>query len=529
MSIELQKFIFESAPSRMALLNYIPQQPRTHRVQVFRNHSFELVEHTMGAYLDYAGLGLEFSYSGYDDSFSFLELEPEADLVLIWIDTKRYAPGAAATLMAERLPQLKLRYLKPILLIPFGEDMEPGLSGVTVFNLSPIEKELGAKFTDERAKAVTGTSLSAKAMLAVSRELGLKVFPSLLRPALKAVIVDLDNTLYSGVLGEDGAENLVLTEGHRRLQSGLKQLSKQGFFLCAASKNDQRDVDELFDRRPDFPLRREDFTTIRASWDPKAESIRQIAAFLNIHVDSMVFVDDNIGELMAVRMAHPDIKLILAGEDGGVTAAVLSQFPGLYKGSASADDAKRKEDVQANLQRRQLQASLSHEDYVRSLQLCLRFSCDDPAQALRISELANKTNQFIFNYRRYPLPQVEAMIASPEYRVVTVSLSDKLSDSGLIGVCVGKAEDDHVLIDECFVSCRALGRGIDDVIILGAIRLIAEHFGCSKVQVLFQSGPRNAPAESFVKEHLAANLPAPASFSYTIPENLLTVSVEEHE
>ncbi len=526
MSIELQKFLFDSPPSRAALLRYTPRQPKSYRVQVYRNHSFELVEHTLGAYLDYAGLGVSFSYSGYDDSFSFLELEPDADLVLVWIDAGRYAPGAAAELMKERLAQLRLRYAGPLLLIPFGAEMDPGLSGVTVFSLKPLAEALGPRFTDERAKAVTGTALSGKAMLAISKELGLRYLPALLRPALKALVVDLDNTLYQGVLGEDGAERLVLTEGHRQLQSRLKELSRQGFFLCAASKNDQRDVDALFDARPDFPLRREDFTLLLASWAPKAEAVGQIAAFLNIHPDSMLFIDDNIGELTAMALAQPDMKLLLAWEDGGRTAQALDWFPGLFKLNATEDDAKRKADVQANRQRQQLQAALSQEDYIRSLGLRLRFACDKPAQAQRVAELANKTNQFIFNYRRYSLPQVEDMMASPDWRVVTVSLADRLSDSGLIGVAVGRAEADHVLLDECFVSCRALGRGIDDVIVLGALQLIADRLGRSRVRVLFQTGPRNAPAEAFVQKHLAPYLAAPADFRYELPRDLLDVAFE---
>ena len=527
MSLELQKFLFESTPSRTALLRHTARpQEAVYKIQVFRNHAFELVEHTIGAYLDYAGLSAAFSYSGYDDSFSFLELDENADLVLVWADTGRYAPGAAAALLTDRLSQLRQRYSGPILLIPFGEDLDPRLTGVTVFPLSALEKDLGPAFTDERAKAVTGTSLSGKAMLAISRELGLKYLPALLRPALKAVVVDFDNTLYRGVLGEDGPDGLTLTEGHRQLQARLKALAEKGFFLCAATKNDERDVEELFRLRQDFPLRREDFSILCASWDSKAQSVQKIAAFLNVHPDSMVFVDDNIGELGAMELAFPQIKLIHAHEDGAVTARVLESFPGLFKLSATSDDAKRKGDVQANLQRQALQASMSHEDYVRSLQLRLRFSGDRPDQAVRVAELANKTNQFIFNYRRYSLSQVEAMLTSPDWRVVTVSLADRLSDSGLVGVCVGHRQDGFVELDECFVSCRALGRGIDPVIVLGAIGQITEYFGLSKLRVLFRSGPRNTPAERFVEEHLAPWLEHPADFAYEIPDGLLTVAVE---
>ena len=524
-SLELQKFIFEDSPSRRALLSYLPQCEKEYCVQVFRNHSFELVEHTIGAYLDYAGIGISFCYSGYDDSLSFLELDPQADLVMIWIDTTRYISKTAESFLNERIAQLRTRFSRPILLVPFGEKIHVSQTGVIVFNLSEIESDFGTKFIDKRAERVTGTLWSSRAMLAISRMLGLRYFPALLRPALKAILVDLDNTLYRGVLGEDGINGVVLTKGHRQLQEKLKDFSKAGFFLCAVSKNDAEDVEQLFGTRDDFPLRKEDFSKILASWDSKANSIKKIAQFLNIHPDSMVFVDDNIGELTAVKMAFPGIRLVLAGEDGASTCHVLKEFPGLWKISGSEDDTKRKNDVKANEQRQILQKKLSVEEYIRSLEIHLKFSFDNMQQLNRIFELANKTNQFIFNYKRYTLAEVEERIRRERYAVVSISLADKLSDSGLIGVCVGREEEDYVVIEECFISCRALGRGIDDVIVLGAIDGIAHRFGKSRVKVLFQRGERNTPAKQFIEQHLCAYLENPLEFQFEIPKDLLTVEM----
>ncbi len=525
MSLELQKLIFEDSLSRRALLNYSPQCEKKYCVQVFRNHSFELVEHTIGAYLDYAGIGISFCYSGYDDSLSFLELNPQAELVMIWIDTTRYVSKSVESFLNERITQLRIQFSGPILLVPFGEEIHPTQTGVTVFNLSEMENHFGAEFIDKRAEPVTGTSLSRRAMMAISRMLGLRYFPALLRPALKAILVDLDNTLYRGVLGEDGINGVVLTKGHRQLQEELKDLSKAGFFLCAVSKNDAEDVEQLLGMRDDFPLRKGDFSKILASWDSKASSIEKIAQFLNIHPDSMVFVDDNIGELTAVKMAFPGIRLVLAGEDGASTCQVLKEFPCLWKINGSDDDVKRKNDVKANEQRQILQKELSAEEYIRSLGIHLKFCFDNMQQLNRIFELANKTNQFIFNYKRYTLAEVEERIRWERYAVVSISLADKLSDSGLIGVCVGRGEEDYAEIEECFISCRALGRGIDDVIVLGAIDGIARRLGKSKVKVLFQRGERNTPAKQFIEQHLEAYLEKPLKFQFEIPKNLLTAEI----
>ncbi len=521
---KLQRFLFADSPSRAALLSYVPLRPgQPYKVQVFRNHAFEPVEHTMGAYLDYAGLSVDFSCGGYDDSFSFAELDAAADLIVVWIDAERYAPGAAAELMARRLPALRERYSGPVLLAPFGAEMECSLPGVTALNMAGIRERLGENFTDRRASALSGTALSGRAMLEISRELGLKYLPALLRPALKAVLVDLDNTLYRGVLGEDGPEGLELTPGHVLLQEKLKALAGQGFFLCAVSKNDPGDVEELFRLRGDFPLKMEDFTSVKASWGEKAQAAKETAEFLNIGPDSMVFIDDNIGELAAMAAAFPEMRFILAMGDGAATASVVESFPGLLRLASGGEDSKRRADARANLRRRELKSAMSQEDYVRSLRLRLTFTGDDPGQAARITELANKTNQFIFNYRRYSAAQVDAMLSSPDWRIVTVSLADRLSDSGLIGVCVGRHREGFAELDECFVSCRALGRGIEDVIVLGAVERILERFGTKRLKVLFKAGPRNAPAAAFVEKFLAGYLDAPAEFDYTVPDGLLTV------
>lgn len=525
MSLELQEFIFERNPKRRDLFGYEAQSTsQKRRVQVFRNHSFELVEHTITAYLDYAELPVEFTYSGYDDSFSFADLDDAADLVIIWADGGRYS-NPLQSFLPERVSALKQVYQKSVLVITFRGDVTVDLPDVAVWNLSELAGELGDKLIDERAAAATGTSLSSKAMLLISKELGLRLLPSLLRPALKGIVVDFDNTLYQGVLGEDSVNGVVLTEGHVRLQKKLKELSGQGFFLCAASKNELTDVLELLERRADFPLKKSDFSKLCVSWNPKADSIAEIAAYLNIHTDALVLVDDNIGELTAVQMVHPQIKVIHAKENADITCQVLQNFPGLLKTKATVDDAIRKADVQAKEGRLQLQQTLSQEDYVRSLQLHLRYDMDNREQIIRVSELANKTNQFIFNYKRYTQSQVERLMEGEDSVVLTMTLSDRLSDSGLIGVFVGVREGSALVLEECFVSCRALGRGIDEVMVLHAIQLMLDRFGLSEVQVQFTKGPRNAPAEKLVTEKLADYCMQAKPFRYELPEDLLTVEV----
>lgn len=526
MSMELQEYIFEKKPKRRELLQYVPTQAQQHFcVQVFRNHSFELVEHTITAYLDYAHLGVSFSYSNYDDSFSFTDLNPEADLLIVWIDGARYQNISVQAFVSERIAALKAVFAKPVLVLAFRCDVQLQMADVEVVNVSEICAFLGDQMIDERALGVTGTALSSKAMLHISKVLGLQYLPVMLKPALKGIVVDFDNTLYQGVLGEDGIDGIVLTPGHIRLQKTLKRLSAQGFFLCAASKNELEDVQKLLRNREDFPLKEKDFTKLSVSWNPKADAITEIAGFLNIHPDSLVFVDDNIGELTAVQMAHPQIKLIHAKEDANATADALEMFPGLLKLHQTADDMKRSTDVRSNEERQRLQQTMSHEDYIRSLQLHLTYEINNLERKTRVSELARKTNQFIFNYKRYSETEVEQLMTAEDSAVVTLSLSDKLSDSGLVGVFVGKKQADALVLEECFVSCRALGRGIDEVMVQSAIQILIEHFCVERALVQFQKGPRNAPAEAFVEKHLKNYCVNSSPFAYHIPGDLLKVTI----
>lgn len=525
MSIELQRMLFGKGPTRDDLLKYEPVMPKTRLIQIFRNHSFELIEHTIYPYLDFAGIGASFEYSGYDDSFSFLQLDASADLYIIWADGTRYKDVDPSSLVSDRVCALREKTDKSILVVAYGADVSSTDPGVAVVDLAPLKERYGDRFEDRRAQAITGTPLSRQSLMELSKILGTQYIPALLAPRLKAVIIDFDNTIYQGVLGEDGAQGLQLTPGHIALQERLVELSRSGLFLCAVSKNDQRDVDELLDSRKDFPLKKENFTKVIASWKPKYQSVQEIAAYLNIGVSSMVFVDDNIGELTELEMHLPDIKLVYAEADASITANVLRYFPGLLRLKASnQEDQIRKDDVQANEMRKALRDTMSQEDYIRSLKLRLQFDYKKEDQIARIAELSNKTNQFIFNYARYTPAQVSKLFHDHSYMVLTVSLADRLSDSGLVGVCVGKDMSDHVSIEECFVSCRALGRGIDDIIVLGAIQKILNYFHKTKVRLQFQKGPRNKPAEDFVFRCLRPYLACAADFFYEIPKDLLEIN-----
>ena len=168
-----------------------------------------------------------------------------------------------------------------------------------------------------------------------------------------------------------------------------------------------------------------------------------------------------------------------------------------------------------------MKKSMTVEDYLKSLGVHLTFSINVKTQVPRIAELSNKTNQFIFNYKRYTASEVENIMDSANGAVVSVSLKDKLSDSGIIGTCVLKKNDNKAIVEECFVSCRALGRGLDEAIILGAIQRGITFLNIDRIYVEFKKGDRNLPAEKFYKEYFEKQNMTETRFSYEIPRNYI--------
>jgi len=534
MKIDLQHIIFSSAPTREDLL--LHKQPSTGDkfvVQVFRNHTFEHVERLMGLYLDYAGVSIDFHYSGYDDSFSLASLDPEADAVIMWVDSTRYNVAEFDTFITGRLEAVCSNFQRNIFAACFGSNLDISSihqrtrNQVTLYEFNRLQRKLGADVVDERLEPFSGTKLSASACQFLAKDLGLNYLPSLLLPNLKCIIVDLDNTLYQGVLGEDGIDGVKVSVGHSELQSELKSLAQKGFFICIVSKNDRQDVVDLFKIRDDFKIGSDDFTIISADWNTKASSIEKIALELNIGLDSVLFIDDNMGELLSVHNSHPDVKLIAAQPDALVTVDILRNFPGIFKLHSSAEDALRKADIQSNQKRNTLKASLSLKDYLISIHTNLIFHCNKADHAARISELSCKTNQFIFSYKRYSSAQVLKLIDDPEFAVVSVTLSDSLSDSGIIGAVFVERLPACGTLQECFVSCRALGRGLDELIVLGAIQVALDHLSKTALNIQFCRGPRNAPAESFVETRVRTFLNSINDFHYSIDNSIATVSINQ--
>lgn len=491
--------LFQERLNRARLLSLpLPQDAGPLHIAVFRNHAFEYVASALNAFLALSSLRATFHYSDYDDSFSFSSLPEKADMYLLWIDISRYALPDAASWLSSRIKFLRRKTQGRILTVCSGRpDLTLSLQDAGLFlNADAFLAPLGDDAWNLGREALTGTKLSNLACLHLARELGARQIPALLFPPLKALVLDLDNTLYAGVLGEDGPDAVT---PYTEVQAYLLELKRQGFMLALASKNEEEDVRDLFTRRRDFPLHWEDFAATAINWKPKTENLKAIAQTLNIGMGAMLFVDDNPGEVLTASTALPDLH-VLEAADPEETLAALRSYPGLYKPSLTEEDSLRTGDIRANAERGRLQKEASPEDYRRELAISLTFHTNDPGHLERATALTNKTNQFILSFLRPSLADVAAYVASPDKCLVTLSLADRLSDSGVVAVALASKRGSTTICDELVFSCRALGRGIEHEAICHMLRLVCEALHCAGVRLDYITGPRNKPALAWLRQ-----------------------------
>ena len=474
------------------LAQELPAPERQVTVVVHRNHAFELLAPVVNAFLGLSKTRADFLYSDYDDSLSFSgHLPVEADLHLLWLDMGRY-DGDMSAWLAGRLHALKDLGAGKILVAAYGLPAEalPPSPGTLICDVSGILAPLGDKALDLRLEAYSGTRLSHQACLEVARALGARFIPALLYPPLKAIVLDCDNTLYAGVLGEDGLNGV---KPYHALQIHLRSLKEQGIMLALASKNEEEDVKRLFMERPDFPLKWGDFAAWAINWKAKPENIRAIAARLNIGPEALLFIDDNPGELLRVQDELPEVS-VLEGVSPEDTLAALRHYPRLFKITATHEDRIRTEDVKANSERARLQKKLSPREYLEELKIRLEFAVNPRQLSARITELLNKTNQFILTYLRPTADDVHAFIDDADKCVITAAMSDRLSDSGLISVLLAAKKQNCLHVEELAVSCRALGRGVENSIVLKMLQLAGQDLGTKGCEIHYINGPRNQPA-----------------------------------
>jgi FkbH-like protein len=324
----------------------------------------------------------------------------------------------------------------------------------------------------------------------------------------KCLVLDLDNTLWSGVIGDDGLAGIVLGQGsavgeaHHAVQEFARALALRGVILAVCSKNDESNAREPFSLHPQMLLRESDIACFVANWEDKATNIRRIASQLNIGIDSLVFVDDNPFERQLVRSELPMVAVPELPDEPALWPQCLADAGYFEALAVTAEDRDRTRLYQGNAARENLMSQATDvESYLRTLNMRLQWRHFDPVDLQRIVQLINKTNQFNLTTRRYVPAEVEAMMAAAGTVTLQLRLVDCFGDNGIIALIIGlpDAHDKETLIiDTWLMSCRVLGRRVEEAS-LNLLVQEAEKCGYRRIIGRYVKTEKNG----MVKDHYA--------------------------
>jgi len=342
----------------------------------------------------------------------------------------------------------------------------------------------------------------------------------------KCIILDLDNTVWGGVIGDDGLENiqiglLGIGKAFTEFQHWVKKLQQRGIIVAVCSKNTESIAKEPFEKHPDMALRLTDIAVFIANWDNKADNIRKIQRILNIGFDSMVFVDDNPFERNIVRENIPQITVPELPDDPALYLDYLYGLNLFETVSYSGEDAKRTEQYQKEAERVVFQESFTNEDdFLKSLNMISDTKPFDDFSIPRIAQLSQRSNQFNLRTVRYTEEDVKRIAQSDKYFTLSFTLEDKFGDNGLICAIILEKKDNKTLfIDTWFMSCRVLKRGMEDYTLNSMVEL-AKSNGYDHINGEYIPSQKN----EMVRDHYK-NL----GFEATSKENFWQLDIAKYE
>jgi FkbH-like protein len=326
--------------------------------------------------------------------------------------------------------------------------------------------------------------------------------------SFKCLALDLDNTLWGGVIGDDGIEGIVLGQGsalgeaYIAFQRYAKALAQRGVILAVCSKNNEATALEPFDKHPEMVLRRSDIACFVANWRDKPENLRQIAATLNIGSDAIVFADDNPFERNIVRRELPEVGVPELPNDPGLYPHCIAAAGYFEALRITDEDTQRTEIYRQNASRAELLSSSTDlAGYLESLDMRMSWRRFDRPGLQRIHQLINKTNQFNLTTRRYTEAEVTLLLDDPGTITLQLRLVDQFGDNGVIAIVIGRpsdAEPGSVVVDTWLMSCRVLGRQVEEAT-LNLLAHEAQAAGMRRIVGEYRPTDKNA----MVRDHYA--------------------------
>ncbi len=327
----------------------------------------------------------------------------------------------------------------------------------------------------------------------------LKYVLSCLGHSKKCVVLDLDNTLWGGVIGEDGLQGIRL--GHtypgncfRMFQQALLKLYHRGVILAINSKNNEADAWEVIDKHPDMILRRQHFAAARINWSDKAANVKALAEDLNIGIDSMILIDDNPIECERVRQELPECEVICLPDEPYRIPSVLDQVSGIERVRLTDEDKRKGQMYLEQIARKELEEAYDNlDEFLSSLGIEVKIETASPFSIPRIAQLTQKTNQMNLTTRRYTEADIAGFVADAQTCVFGVSSKDKFGDYGIIGVCILRFEPEVCTIDTFLLSCRVIGKNIETAM-MSVIAECAKARGTTVLRGEYLPTAKNKPA-----------------------------------
>lgn len=374
---------------------------------------------------------------------------------------------------------------------------------VTIHDLDHLSANVGRwTWGDERFFHMAKLPCAPECQVAYAHSVA-SVLAALRGVTRKCLVLDLDNTLWGGVIGDDGLGGIRLGQGDAEGEAFLafqrfaKALKDRGVLLAVCSKNNERTGREVFEQHPEMVLRLDDIACFVANWDDKATNLKRIAQHLNIGVNSLVFVDDNPAERALVREVLPDVAVPEMPADPAEFVRALEKHRYFQIVNLASEDLQRTEFYRANAERAVLEtATTDMESYLRSLHMTARIGPVTATNVERSAQLVNKSNQFNLTTRRTTSAELLAKAGDRQWVTMTVSLADRFGDNGLISVILARRDADALAIETWLMSCRVLKRGVEAQV-LNELAASARAAGLKRLVGEYIPTPKN----SLVADH----------------------------
>jgi len=385
-------------------------------------------------------------------------------------------------------------------------DLVDDLQGLHLLDLDAAQRDFGAGHSiDHRKWYLYKQPYTDAFLMHLAYQLG-RLLQLLRKEPKKCLVLDCDNTLWGGVVGEEGVEGLQLGDefpgkAYRDFQKLLLGWRHQGILLTILSKNNPADVWNVFDSHDGMVLTREHISAWRIDWNPKPENLPLIAAELNIGTDSLVFLDDSPFEIEQMRLARPEVTCVLLPEDPALLVETVKRSHLFDRLEITEEDRSRADMIAQERRRIELKDRITGPQFLQSLGLHLQVFEPRPEHLSRVTQLLNKTNQFNLTTLRRTQEEVKRLLDAGTFRLFAARVEDRFGDYGLTGLAIVQQVAPAVwYVDTFLLSCRVLGRDIETAL-LAFVAQEGAALGVRELQARFSPTRKNAPAANFLPGH----------------------------